>query len=146
VPTQSYFRGVYKLSNNKSAGKDLLEFLMQRENVEALDIASDGYDPPPYARLNDFRIREEVGPPKGTVVNYPIRPSSGERPLLTASETAPEGCGADLQPRRPQPDVGPPAGRPDDPAGGRPGGGRNRQLHAIGMVRPLGADPAPIAG
>jgi hypothetical protein len=92
VPTQSYFRGVYKLSNNKSAGKDLLEFLMQRENVEALDIASDGYDPPPYARLNDFRIREEVGPPKGTVVNYPIRPSSGERPLLTASEAAPEAA------------------------------------------------------
>nr|WP_294505677.1 extracellular solute-binding protein [uncultured Rhodopila sp.] len=90
VPTQSYFWGVYNFSQNKSAGKDLLEFLMQRENVEARDVASDGYDLPPYARLNDFKIWEEVGPPKGTVFNYPLRPSSGQKPSLTGSEAAPE--------------------------------------------------------
>jgi ABC-type glycerol-3-phosphate transport system substrate-binding protein len=90
VPAQSYFWGVYKFSDNKSAAKDLLEFLMQRENVEARDVASDGYDLPPYAKLNDFSVWEEVGPPKGTVYNYPIRPSTGEKPSLTGSEAAPE--------------------------------------------------------
>ena len=90
VPTQSYFWGVYNFSRNKSAGKDLIEFLMQRPNVEARDIASDGYDLPPYAKLNDFKIWEEVGPPKGTVFNYPLRPTSGQKPSLTASEAAPE--------------------------------------------------------
>jgi ABC-type glycerol-3-phosphate transport system substrate-binding protein len=90
VPAQSYFWGVYNFSDNKTAAKDLLEFLMQRENVEARDVASDGYDLPPYAKLTDFKIWEEVGPPKGTVFNYPIRPSSGEKPSLTGSEAAPE--------------------------------------------------------
>jgi hypothetical protein len=90
VPTQSYFWGTYSFSPNKSAGKDLVEFLMQRENVEARDIASEGYDLPPYAKLNDFKIWEEVGPPKGTVFNYPLRSASGQKPSLTASEAAPE--------------------------------------------------------
>ncbi len=39
VPTQTYFWGVYKFSQNKSAGKDLVEFLMQRETVEARDVS-----------------------------------------------------------------------------------------------------------
>jgi hypothetical protein len=90
VPTQSYFWGTYSFSQNKSAGKDLVEFLMQRDNVEARDIASSGYDLPPYAKLNDFKIWEEVSPPKGTVYNYPRREASGQQPSLTASEAAPE--------------------------------------------------------
>jgi len=90
VPTQNYFWGVYNFSRNMSAGKDLIEFLMQRQNVEARDIASSGYDLPPYAKLNDFKIWEEVGPPTGTVFNYPLRPTSGQKPSLTGSEAAPE--------------------------------------------------------
>jgi hypothetical protein len=90
VPTQCYFWGVYEFSQNKSAGKDLLEFLMQRDNVEARDIASSGYDLPPYAKLNDFKIWSEVGPPVGTVYNYPIRASSGQKPSLAAFEASPD--------------------------------------------------------
>jgi ABC-type glycerol-3-phosphate transport system substrate-binding protein len=90
VPTQSYFWGTYTFSQNKSAGKDLVEFLMQRDNVEARDVASQGYDLPPYAKLNDFKVWEEVGPPKGTVFNYPLRAASGQKPSLTGSEAAPE--------------------------------------------------------
>ena len=90
VPTQSYFWGAYRFSPNKFAGKDLIEFLMQRENVEARDVTSQGYDLPPYAGLNDFKIWQEVGPPTGTVYNYPMRPESGQKPSLTASEAAPE--------------------------------------------------------
>lgn len=90
VPTQSYFWGTYNFSQNKTAGKELVEFLMQRENVEARDNACEGYDLPPYAKLNDFKIWDEVGPPKGTVYNYPLRPESGQKPSLTGSEAAPE--------------------------------------------------------
>jgi hypothetical protein len=90
LPSLSFFWGTYDFSPNKTAGKELVEFLMQRDNVEARCIASDGYDLPPYAKLNDFKIWEEVGPPKGTVFNYPLRPASGQKPSLTASEAAPE--------------------------------------------------------
>jgi ABC-type glycerol-3-phosphate transport system substrate-binding protein len=90
VPTQSYFWGTYSFSQNKTAGKELVEFLMQRENVEARDNACEGYDLPPYAKLNDFKIWDEVGPPKGTVYNYPLRAASGQKPSLTGSEAAPE--------------------------------------------------------
>jgi ABC-type glycerol-3-phosphate transport system substrate-binding protein len=90
LPTLSFFWGTYSFSPNKTAGKELVEFLMQRDNVEARCIASSGYDLPPYAKLNDFKIWEEVEPPKGTVFNYPMRPSSGQKPSLAASEAAPE--------------------------------------------------------
>jgi ABC-type glycerol-3-phosphate transport system substrate-binding protein len=90
VPTQSYFWGAYTFSPNKSAGKELIEFLMQRDNVEARDNACAGYDLPPYAKLNDFKIWSEVGPPTGTVFNYPLRAASGQKPSLTASEAAPD--------------------------------------------------------
>jgi ABC-type glycerol-3-phosphate transport system substrate-binding protein len=90
VPTQDYFWGVYNFSQNKSAAKDLLEYLMQRENVEARDGASLGYDLPPYAKMNNFKIWEEVDPPKGTVYNYPIREASGQEPSLTGFEASPD--------------------------------------------------------
>jgi ABC-type glycerol-3-phosphate transport system substrate-binding protein len=78
VPTQDFFWGTYAFSPNKAAGKDLVEFLMQRDKVEARCIVSSGYDLPPYAKLNDFRIWEDVEPPKGTVFNYPLRADSGQ--------------------------------------------------------------------
>jgi len=90
IPTQTFFWGAYNFSPNKSAGKDLIEYLMQRDNIEARDVSSEGYDLPPYAKLTDFKIWEEVGPPKGTVFNYPLRASSGQKPSLTASEAPPE--------------------------------------------------------
>jgi ABC-type glycerol-3-phosphate transport system substrate-binding protein len=90
VPTQTYFWGAYNFSKNKTGGKELIEFLMQRDNVEARDISSEGYDLPPYAKLNDFKVWEDVGPPKGTVFNYPLRSASGQKPSLAAAEAAPE--------------------------------------------------------
>ena len=46
--------------------------------------------PPPYAKMTDFKIWEEVEPPKGTVYNYPIRPWHGQEASLTASEASPD--------------------------------------------------------
>jgi ABC-type glycerol-3-phosphate transport system substrate-binding protein len=90
LPTLSFFWGVYNFSNNQQAGKELIEFLMQRDNVEARCIASEGYDIPPFEKMLDFKIWSEVEPPKGTVFNYPLRPSSGQKPSLAASEATPE--------------------------------------------------------
>jgi ABC-type glycerol-3-phosphate transport system substrate-binding protein len=90
VPTASFFWGVYSFSNNKSAAKELIEYLMQRDQVEARCVATVGYDLPPYANMTDFKIWEEVEPPKGTVYNYPIRPWHDQQASLTASEAAPD--------------------------------------------------------
>ena len=90
VPTASFFWGVYNFSRNKSAGKALIEHLMQRPQVEARCIATEGYDIPPYANMLDFKIWEEVGPPQGTVYNYPIRSWHGQQASLTASEASPD--------------------------------------------------------
>jgi len=90
VPTASFFWGVYSFSNNKTAAKELIEYLMQRKQVEARCDATSGYDIPPYANMIDFKIWEEVEPPKGTVYNYPIRPWHDQQPSLTASEAPPD--------------------------------------------------------
>ena len=90
VPTITNFWGIWSFSQNKAPAKDLIEFLLQREQVEPRTIAVDGYDLSPYAGLQDFKIWEEVEPPKGTVYNYPIRPSHHAEPSLAASEASPD--------------------------------------------------------
>ncbi len=74
VPIRPYYWGIWSFARNKSAAKDLLHFLSEREQVETLDTATVGYDIPPFLSMSDFKIWSEVEPPKGTVFNYPIRP------------------------------------------------------------------------
>ncbi len=90
VPSLGYFWGVYKFSQNKTAAKELIEYLMQPEQVEARCIATSGYDLPPFAGLLGFKVWETVQPPKGTVYNNPIQPWHKAQPSLTASEASPE--------------------------------------------------------
>jgi ABC-type glycerol-3-phosphate transport system substrate-binding protein len=90
VPTLSFFWGIYSFSKNKSAAKDLIEYLMQRPQVQERCNVTDGFDIPPYAKMVDFTVWETVAPPKGTVYNYPIRPWHEELPSLTADEAAPD--------------------------------------------------------
>ena len=90
LPTLSFFWGVYNFSKNKSAAKDLIVYLMEREQVEPRCIASEGYDIPPYANMVDFKVWEQVEPPPGTVYNYPIRPWHNAQPSLTAAEATPD--------------------------------------------------------
>ena len=131
MPTLSYFWGVCKFSQNKPAAKELIEYLMQREQVEARCIATSGYDLPPYAGLLNFKVWEEVEPPKGTVFNYPIRPWHNQQPQPGGGRGGAGHRGADLQPRDPQPDDGAAQGRPDDPAGDRLGAGRTGGLRTL---------------
>jgi ABC-type glycerol-3-phosphate transport system substrate-binding protein len=73
-PYLPYFWGVWKFSKNKAAGKSLIAHISQRSAVEKMVAASQGYDIPAFAKLNDFRTWAEEGPPKGTLSHYPPKP------------------------------------------------------------------------
>ncbi len=90
VPTLTFFWGVYSFSRNQTAAKELIEYLLQREQIEARANAVFGYDLPPFPSMSDFKIWQEVEPPPGTVYNYPIRPWHHAEPSLTGSEAKPE--------------------------------------------------------
>jgi ABC-type glycerol-3-phosphate transport system substrate-binding protein len=90
VPTLTFFWGIYNFSSNQTAAKELIEFLMQRKQVEERSTAVDGYDLPTFKSMNDFKVWETVSPPPGTVYNYPIRPWHDSQPNITASEATPD--------------------------------------------------------
>jgi hypothetical protein len=90
VPYRPYFWGVWQFAQNKSAAKDLITFLSQREQVEVLAQAVIGYDIPPFLSMSDLKIWSEVGPPTGTVYNYPIRPWHDAEYYVTGSSGPPE--------------------------------------------------------
>ena len=88
TPFLPYYWTVWKFSPNKTAAKSLLTHLLQRDSVEQLVTASQGYDIPPYDKLRDFKVWEEEGPPKGVNYNYPPR---GEQiPSIAAAPAPPK--------------------------------------------------------
>jgi ABC-type glycerol-3-phosphate transport system substrate-binding protein len=82
VPHLPYFWGIWSFAQNKPAAKDLLLYLSQREQVARMVAASDGYDIPPFETLTDLDTWSTVGPPRGTVFNYPLRPHHHGTPSL----------------------------------------------------------------
>jgi ABC-type glycerol-3-phosphate transport system substrate-binding protein len=90
VPHRPYFWGIWKFAKNKSAAKELIEYLSQREQVEALAAPVVGYDIPPFQSMSDFKIWSEVEPPKGTVYNYPVRPWHNAEYYVPGSSAPPE--------------------------------------------------------
>ena len=68
-----YYWGIWDFSKNIPAAKSLLAHLTTRESQEKLVTASVGFDIPTYAGMKDFKVWEEVEPPKGTLYNYPPR-------------------------------------------------------------------------
>ena len=73
APGLSFFWGTWKWSKNISAAKSLLAHLSERSSIEQMVKASGGYDIPGFSGLRDFKTWAEVGPPVGTVYNYPPR-------------------------------------------------------------------------
>ena len=73
-PYLPYFWGIWKFSKNKAAAKSLIRHISERGAVEKMVAASQGYDIPAFAKLNDFKTWAEEGPPKGTLYNYPPKP------------------------------------------------------------------------
>jgi ABC-type glycerol-3-phosphate transport system substrate-binding protein len=90
LPLGAFSWGIWNFSTNKTAAKELIEFLSQRENVEARCKVVQGYDVPPFASMTDFKIWDEVGPPKGTVYNYPIRKAQHQENWISAAPAPPE--------------------------------------------------------
>jgi ABC-type glycerol-3-phosphate transport system substrate-binding protein len=90
VPLGAFSWGVWNFAPNKSAAKELIEFLCQREQVEARCNASLGYDIPPFASMTDFKIWEQVEPPKGTVYHYPIRKSQNQENCIAVAPAPPD--------------------------------------------------------
>ena len=80
VPFNPYFWGLWSFSRNQTAAKELLEYLSDRAQVEERTTAVLGYDIPPFASMQDFKIWEEVGPPRGMVYHYPVRASDHAQP------------------------------------------------------------------
>ena len=73
-PYTPYFWGIWKFSKNKAAAKSLLLHISERSAVDKMVAASQGYDVPAFAKLNDFKAWAEEGPPKGTLYHYPPKP------------------------------------------------------------------------
>ena len=84
IPYNFSFYGTWAFGKNKTASKELIAHLQQREQVEGRCVVSEGYDIPPLVSMSDFKVWEEVNPPKGTVYNYPIRPWHNAKQNMTA--------------------------------------------------------------
>jgi ABC-type glycerol-3-phosphate transport system substrate-binding protein len=67
------FYGIWSFSKNKTAAKDLLLHLSQKESIKQLVAASFGYDLPSFKSMYDLDTWKTVEPPVGTVYSYPPR-------------------------------------------------------------------------
>ena len=85
--------GTWDFSKNQSAAKDLLLHLSQKEQVQKLIEAGKGYDIPDIRSLRDHPIWEQIGPPKGTQFNYPIR---GDEVFIIPGYPAPQAIAAQI--------------------------------------------------
>ncbi len=74
VPHRPYLWGIWEWANNQSAAKDLIAYTMQRENIERCAVPAAGYDIPPFLSMSNLQVWDDIGPPKGTIFNYPVRP------------------------------------------------------------------------
>jgi hypothetical protein len=89
LPWGPAFLGIWDFSPNKSAAKDLIAWLGERDQVEASLIASHGYDIPVFAGLTDFPMWADAGPPKGTLFNYPLRPAQHAKAIVAGAPAPP---------------------------------------------------------
>ena len=87
-PGLSFYWGIWKWSKNAAAAKSLLAHLSEKSSIEKMVAASGGYDIPGFSGLRDFKTWTEVGPPVGTVYNYPPK---GEQIVSIAGAPAPVG-------------------------------------------------------
>jgi hypothetical protein len=83
--------GVWEFAENKSAAKDILLHLADKEQVSELLWASQGYDMPLQDSYYDHQVWVEESPPDGTLYNYPVR---GNEELIVAGYPAPPQVGA----------------------------------------------------
>jgi len=99
IPFSAQFWGIWQFSQNKTAAKQYIEDLSEPELTRARVDAVEGYDLPPFASmLTGFKSWDEVGPPKGTVYNYPVR-DVHDATQFTSGFPAPHGIGVNIYQR-----------------------------------------------
>ena len=132
LPLGAFSWGIWNFSPNKTAAKELIEFLSQRENVEARCNVTQGYDVPPFASMTDFKVWAEVEPPRGTVYNYPIRKSHHQENWIAVAPAPPEIAVQVYNRGTSANDAGQIAERPVDQASSGLGAGRVGRVCALG--------------
>lgn len=85
--------GIWKFAKNKSAAKDLLVWLLEKEQQFKLITASKGYDVPLFPAIAEHPIWNEIGPPVGGQYNYPIR---GDETIIVGGYPSPQHIGAQI--------------------------------------------------
>jgi ABC-type glycerol-3-phosphate transport system substrate-binding protein len=90
VPMLIFSWGVWSFSKNKTAAKELIEYLMQREQVQERCNVVYGFDIPPFDSMLDFDVWEKTAPPPGTVYNYPLRPHHQAKRWITGLPAPPQ--------------------------------------------------------
>jgi ABC-type glycerol-3-phosphate transport system substrate-binding protein len=90
LPYLPYFWGTWTFAKNKSAAKELIEWLSEREQAEQLCTASHGYDTPPFQSMTNFPVWQNEGPPKGTVANYQLKPEHHATAWIAAYPAPPD--------------------------------------------------------
>ncbi len=90
IPMNIFQFGVWSFSRNKTAGKELIEYLMQREQVQQRCNVVYGFDIPPFDSMLDFDVWEKAGPPPGTLYNYPLRPFHKANRWITGLPAPPQ--------------------------------------------------------
>ena len=90
VPHRPYFWGIWNFASNKTAARELIDHLSQREQVEQLALPVAGYDIPPFQSMTDLSVWSDVEPPRGTVYNYPLRQWHDAEYYITGSSAPPD--------------------------------------------------------
>jgi len=88
-----YNLGIWNFAKNKSAAKDLVRYISQKEQVFQILTASDGYDMPQIASFLTHDAWVKAGPPSGGQYNYPIR---GDEIPWMGGMPAPSGVGGQI--------------------------------------------------
>ena len=73
APYLPFFYGVWSFGGNKTAAKELVHHIVDKPQAARQVAASKGYDLPSFKSYYDFETWKTVGPPVGTVYNYPPR-------------------------------------------------------------------------
>lgn len=82
IETVHSFWGVWSFSRNKSAAKELILWLAERQQVERICAAAQGNQLPAFTSMCDFPIWTEIGPPHGTLYNFPVKPQHHAQPTI----------------------------------------------------------------
>jgi hypothetical protein len=90
VPHRPYFWGIWQWAQNKSAARDLIAFVSQRDVVSKLSVPAAGYDIPPFLSMADLPVWADTEPPKGTLYNYPVRPHHDAEYYIVGSSAPPD--------------------------------------------------------